>query len=272
MAAQVPNVATPLTPEAGQRAGRDLFTDLVPPAGRRGAARILPISIGVHLLIGGALILIPLFWSSDPMPANGVQAILLSPPPPPPPPLSLGGPEAKPQPVQPKPENESKKATPKPEHAFVAPVETKPVEPETSQPVPDQAGSPLGQANGDPQGMLDGVAGGVVGGVPNGVLGGTLGGTGTGPVTDYDQPPRLVRAATPIMPQEAFVKGIQGTVEVEILIDETGKVASARVTRSIPALDKAALECVYKFVFLPARKQGRPVAAVAEAPVKFSLI
>jgi protein TonB len=250
-----------MTPETGPGSGRDLFTHLIPPDGNRGAARLLPISLGAHLLIGGAL-----------MPANGIQTVLLSPPPPPPPPLALGGPEAKPQPIQPKPENESKTATPKPEHVFVAPVETKPIEPETSQPVPDQSGSALGQLNGDSQGMLDGVAGGVVGGVPNGVLGGTIGGTGTGPVTDYDQPPRLVRAATPIMPQEAFVKGIQGTVEVEILIDETGKVAQARVTRSIPALDKAALECVYKFVFLPAKKHGRPVAAIAEAPVKFSLI
>jgi protein TonB len=260
-----------MTPE-GSESGRDLFTNLIPPDGHRGAARLLPISLGAHLLIGGALILIPLFWSSDPTPANGIQTVLLSPPPPPPPPLALGAPEAKPQPVQPKPENESKKATAKPEHAFVAPVETKPIEPETSQPVPDQAGSALGQVNGDSQGMLDGVAGGVVGGVPNGVLGGTLGGTGTGPVTDYDQPPRQVRNATPIMPQEAFVKGIQGTVEVEILIDETGKVTQARVTRSIPALDKAALECVYKYLFIPARKNGRPVATIAEAPVKFSLI
>jgi periplasmic protein TonB len=274
MAAQAPDVSPPLTPEAGGGMARDLFADLAAPRqGRRGTARILPISLAAHLLVGFAVIVMPLFWSSDPVPANAIEAILLGPPPPPPPPLSLGSPDAKPQPVQPKqPESIEKHATPKPETPqFVAPEDTKPVEPETATPSPEQAGSAQGQADGDPQGMLDGIKGGVVGGVPNGVLGGTLGGTGT-VVTDYDEPPRLVKRGDPIMPQEAFVKGIKGTVEVEILIDETGRVVQARITRSIPALDKAALECVYRHVFLPARKHGRPVATIVEAPVTFTLI
>jgi protein TonB len=274
MVVQLPDLASPLSPEADEGGGvRDLFADIgAPSSERKGATRLLPVSIAAHLLAALAIVLIPLFWGSDPIPANSVQAILLSPPPPPPPPLSLGSSDAKPQPVQPKPHNESKKATPEPEHRFEVPQETKPVEPVTSQPVPEQAGSAQGQENGDPQGMLEGVAGGVVGGVPNGVLGGVIGGEGTGPVTDYDEAPRLLRAPSPSYPQEAFVKGINGVVEVEILIDETGHVKQARVKRSIPALDKAALDCVYQWVFQPAKRRGRPVAIVAEAPVKFSLI
>ena len=67
--------------------------------------------------------------------------------------------------------------------------------------------------------MEVGVEGGVVGGVPGGVIGGVIGGTGDGPVLDYDQPPRPIKITKPQYPQEAFVKKIEGTVTVEILID-----------------------------------------------------
>jgi len=166
MVVHLPNLLAPLTPEdAGEGQGvRDLFADVGGEGhGRSGAAKMLPVSLAAHLLAGLAIILLPLFWSSDPLPVDSIHAFLTSPPPPPPPPLALGSPDAKPQPVQPKPQEESKKATPKPENRFEVPQETKPVEPETSQPVPDQAGIAQGQVNGDPQGMLEGVAGGVVG-------------------------------------------------------------------------------------------------------------
>ena len=77
-----------------------------------------------------------------------------------------------------------------------------------------------------------------MGGVPGGVLGGVIGGTGDGVVMDYDQGPRPIKITQPKYPPEAFVKKIEGTVEVEILIDSTGRVAKARVVRSIPALDR----------------------------------
>jgi TonB family protein len=67
------------------------------------------------------------------------------------------------------------------------------------------------------------------------------------------------------------VKKIEGTVEVEILIDSTGHVSKARVVRSIPALDSAALDTVRQWVFSPAIKNGRPVATVASAPVTFRI-
>ena len=101
-----------------------------------------------------------------------------------------------------------------------------------------------------------------MGGVPGGVIGGVIGGTGDGPVLDYDQPPRPIKMDKPEYPQEAFVKKIEGTVEVEILIDANGNVARARVIQSIPALDQAALKTVYRWRFSPAIKNGRPVARI----------
>ena len=102
--------------------------------------------------------------------------------------------------------------------------------------------------------MEEGVEGGVVGGVPGGVLGGVLGGTGTGPVMDYDSAPRPIKITRPQYPQEAFVKKIEGTVVVEILIDSQGRVVRARVIQSVPLLDAAALQTVYQWVFQPAVK------------------
>jgi periplasmic protein TonB len=119
--------------------------------------------------------------------------------------------------------------------------------------------------------MEVGVEGGVVGGVPGGVIGGVIGGTGDGPVLDYDQPPRPIKITKPQYPQDAFVKKIEGTVILEILIDAGGSVARARVTQSIPALDQAAIQCVYQWRFSPAIKNGRPVATSAQTPVTFRI-
>jgi protein TonB len=120
------------------------------------------------------------------------------------------------------------------------------------------------------EGMEEGVEGGVVGGVPGGVLGGVIGGTGD-IALDYDQPPKPIKITRPQYPQEAFVKKIEGTVLLEILIDNSGRVRKARVLRSIPALDAAAIATVLQWQFAPAVKRGRPVATIAQAPVGFRI-
>jgi TonB family protein len=85
-------------------------------------------------------------------------------------------------------------------------------------------------------------------------------------------PPQLVRRATPEMPYGAFLQQIQGTVEIETLIGEEGEIARAEVRKSIPELDAAALECVRRMRFTPARQNGQPIATVVETPVTFQLI
>jgi periplasmic protein TonB len=154
-----------------------------------------------------------------------------------------------------------------------APQEPAPPGPDAHVADPDPFGSPTGSDSGVPEGMEGGVEGGVVGGVPGGVLGGVVGGTGDipVPVTDYDRPPRLIRQVKPRYPQEAFVKKVEGVVVVEILIDAAGRVARARVIRSAPLLDEAALEAVRSWVFEPAVRHGRPVATAAVAPVSFRI-
>jgi protein TonB len=121
--------------------------------------------------------------------------------------------------------------------------------------------------------MDGGVEGGVVGGVPDGVLGGVIGGTGTGPVpvADYDEPARVVRATKPDYPHEGFISKTQGTVLVEALIDTGGQVARTRIVESIPRLDAAAVACVRQWVFMPAKRRGRPVASTVVAAITFRI-
>jgi protein TonB len=219
-------------------------------------------------------VLVPIFWPVPlPEQRDYVRALLYDPPPPPPAPLPKGSS------LYPKPEA-ARPVTPaatRKEPALTAPVEAPaagPLEPEAKASESDQFGIPTGSELGVPEGMEGGVEGGEVGGVPGGVLGGVVGGTGDipAPVMDYDRPPRLLRQAKPVYPQDAFVRKVEGVVVVEILIDATGRVARVRVVQSVPLLDAAALAAVRQWVFEPAIKKGRPVSTVAIAPVTFRIL
>jgi protein TonB len=86
------------------------------------------------------------------------------------------------------------------------------------------------------------------------------------------EPPLLLARTSPMYPPAAFTNGIHGTVEIELLIGEDGEVAHMALIRSIPGLDAAALDCVRRWRFEPARHNGKPIATVADAPVTFSLM
>ena len=50
-----------------------------------------------------------------------------------------------------------------------------------------------------------------------------------------------------------------------------GNVTRARVVKSVPGLDEAAVKVVYEWKFKPAVKNGKPVATIANAPVAFRI-
>jgi protein TonB len=231
------------------------------------------VSLALHVITLASIILVPIFWPEAlPDQTDYVRALLYDPPPPPPPPLPKGSSLVqKSEPA--KPVTPEKPDAKKPE--FIEPIQPKPEEKplvaENRPPDTEQFGSDQGSDMGLAEGMEVGVEGGVVGGTPGGVLGGVIGGTGTGPVLDYDQPPRPIKLTKPQYPQEAFIKKVEGTVIVEILIDATGKVIRARVIQSVPMLDAAAIRTVYEWVFSPAMKHGRPVPTIANAPVAFRI-
>ena len=249
-----------------------LFASLVVSAPRARRSRFgWHTSVAAHAVFIGLLVLVPILWpSSLPEHPDYIRALLYDPPPPPPPPLPRGAALAR-EPEPPKPVSPDPERKPILIAEIERPRETE-LKPEIKAPESEQEGSPTGSELGMAEGMEEGVEGGVPGGVPGGVLGGVVGGTGEGPVLDYDQPPRLIKQIRPQYPQEAFVKKIEGTVILEILIDAGGRVVRARILQSVPSLDAAAVQTVYQWVFAPAIKHGRPVATLAHVPVRFQIL
>ncbi|MBI3932512.1 MAG: TonB family protein [Acidobacteria bacterium] len=248
-----------------------LFADLVvsnPP--HRRAWFGVQASLFAHGVILAAVVLVPIFWPQDlPETAFGLRVLIYDPPAAAAAPLPKGSSPLqkmeRPRPVTPQ---ETKKPT---LEVQIERPQEQPLEPEPGTPETEQYGSPTGSDLGSPDGMEGGVDGGVPGGVLGGVPGGCIGCTGSGPVLDYDQPPRLIRQIRPEYPQEAFVKKIDGVVILQVLIDGTGRVVRHEILKSVPALDRAAIQCVYQWQFAPALKRGVPVATLATIPVSFTM-
>ncbi len=78
------------------------------------------------------------------------------------------------------------------------------------------------------------------------------------------------RADVPEYPKEAAAAGIEGVVLAEIVIDEQGHVADARIVRSIPMLDEAALKAVREWRFNPTVVNGRLVPVRMTVNVNFT--
>jgi protein TonB len=70
---------------------------------------------------------------------------------------------------------------------------------------------------------------------------------------------------------EAMRARAEGTVTVEALVDERGRVADARVVKSIPLLDRSALEAAVQWEFKPATLNGEPVPVIIQMELNFSL-
>ena len=83
--------------------------------------------------------------------------------------------------------------------------------------------------------------------------------------------PKRTRTINPVYPQEALAQGVRGIVILEIVIDPTGKVASAEVIRSIPLLDEAALLAVRKWEYEVTKVGGQPVSVKLTVPITFAL-
>lgn len=71
-------------------------------------------------------------------------------------------------------------------------------------------------------------------------------------------------------PPEAAAAGIQGNVLAEIVVNEAGLVSEARIVRSIPMLDEAALRAVQNWRFEPATVDGRSVPVRMTVTVNFT--
>jgi protein TonB len=227
---------------------------------RRGVA--VPVSVGLHTGAAVALAFVPLLLASTvPEPASDMRAFFAeplsampAPPPPPPPAAARSAVTAREAP---------RTTTPA---GFVAPIEV----PEEVRP---EKGLDLG-------GVEGGVPGGVEGGVPGGVVGGIVGGLPDAPPPPAAKPvrvggdvrePRKVMDVAPVYPDLALRAHVQGIVIIEATIDVHGRVVDAKVLRSVPMLDEAALEAVRRWVYTPTLLSGVPTPVVMTVTVNFSL-
>jgi protein TonB len=71
------------------------------------------------------------------------------------------------------------------------------------------------------------------------------------------------------MPEVARQAGVKGVVVVEITIGVDGKVTDAKVLRSIPLLDQAALDAARQWRYEPTLLNGAPVPIITTATVAF---
>ncbi|HTM30331.1 MAG TPA: TonB family protein [Vicinamibacterales bacterium] len=85
------------------------------------------------------------------------------------------------------------------------------------------------------------------------------------------RPPVKVHDVAPIYSSAALAAHIQGTVIIEATIAADGRVQSARVLRSPPLLDEAALTAVRQWVYTPTLLNGVPVPVIMTVTVMFQL-
>ena len=69
--------------------------------------------------------------------------------------------------------------------------------------------------------------------------------------------PTKIQHVSPVYPQEAQDARVSGMVIIEATINAEGSVESAKVLRSIPMLDQAALDAVKQWRFTPTDSQWR---------------
>lgn len=239
---------------------RDLFTGPPDSPETRRNTRLLPVSIALHALVLTAVVIAPLFATGELPPIAGQRmvAMLASPVPPPlpPPPVAV-------------------RATPQ----RTSPTQTAPPaqEPQFTHPGPSAPSSvPVGP------GGLESVTRGLPGvglGAPLFGGGGLPGpptsdvGVSSGPrkVGGEIRTPQKLRYVAPEYPAIARQARIEGTVVIDAIIGEDGRVQQATIRESRPLLDEAALRAVRQWEYTPTRLNGVPVAVIMTVEVHFRI-
>ncbi len=92
------------------------------------------------------------------------------------------------------------------------------------------------------------------------------------PAAGLVEGPVILKRVDPIYPDLARRAGIDGTVELEVSIDATGKVTDVEVVRGLPlGLSQAAADAVHQWTYRPARTAAGPVATRKSVRIRFAL-
>src|SRR5256885_104897 len=85
------------------------------------------------------------------------------------------------------------------------------------------------------------------------------------------KPPTKTKNVAPVYPAIAQSARVAGVVIIEATIGPNGKVQEAKILRSIPLLDAAALDAVRQWEFTPTTLNGVPVPVIMTVTVNFTL-
>ena len=76
-------------------------------------------------------------------------------------------------------------------------------------------------------------------------------------------------------PAKGREKGIQGTVKIEVIVNEIGKLESSKITKSLGQdIDKEAIKAIHRgfeLPFKPAMQNEKPIKVKYQIPIKFKL-
>jgi periplasmic protein TonB len=231
---------------------RDLFGDVTDPSVRVGGRKwyTVPLSLAVHTIALLTVVAIPLLATGTlPLPRSTVVPVVLPPEMPAPPPVRRATPQTTPA------------ANP---HA--APLET----PQTIEaenpfdlPVLDTAPDGLAIPGVD---SIDGIEAVIAPPAPK-----------PPPpqkpvrVGPHIRAPEKVRDVAPVYPPLALTAHVEGVVIIEATIGVDGRVENARVLRSHPLLDEAAVAAVRQWVYTPTLLNGVPVPVIMTVTVQFRI-
>ena len=89
----------------------------------------------------------------------------------------------------------------------------------------------------------------------------------------YDDPPVPLTPIRPKYPEIAQEAGIEGTVVVQVFVNEKGRVTETKILKGISdsGLDEAAIKAIEKVKFRPAKAKGKKVGVWISIPVNFRL-
>ena len=83
-------------------------------------------------------------------------------------------------------------------------------------------------------------------------------------------PPTKTKHVAPVYPQEARDANVQGVIVIQARVEPDGRISHARVLRSIPQLDQAALDAVLQWEFEPLVIDGEGVTYLLMTTVVFT--
>ena len=238
---------------------RDMFGDVIHPAPGLGARPRSAVSVSLvgHAVFAAIIIIVPLMATDDRPKVRSGEIILVA--------------TERPKPLPPMESSATSAATPTSRSTPVG----------TTAPAPSEAPTdiaterPATTTIGHPEGSRVGVGEAVIG---------TPGGKPFVPevpaVPQIAKPVRLgsliktpvkVRHVPPVYPVIAQQARVEGIVIIEAIVGVDGRVTDARVLRSKPLLDEAALAAVRQWEFTPTTLNGVPVPVIMTVTVNFML-